>query len=219
MEADRIRGEIRAETFQNATTPPPADSRVRVTELGALFVERTAKARGKVTWRDDEAKIQAFAAFALPRTGTTLGVLSVDQVTEDDCDVFLASLRARELAASTRNKYLQVVKALSVWGVRKGYLAAPWILPGSDLKREQHAKRDRRLAPDEEHRLLAEAGPRLYRLIVAGLETGCRLKELLLLQWGDIDLTRGELRIRASNAKTRKLRHIPIVARLRAVLE
>ena len=56
VEADRIRGEIRAETFQNATTPPPADSRVRVTELGALFVERTAKARGKVTWRDDEAK-------------------------------------------------------------------------------------------------------------------------------------------------------------------
>ncbi len=62
-------------------------------------------------------------------------------------------------------------------------------------------------------------GPRLYRLVVAGLETGCRLKEVLLLQWGDIDLTRGELRIRASNAKTRKLRHIPIVARLRAVLE
>ncbi len=43
--------------------------------------------------------------------------------------------------------------------------------------------------------------------------------ELLLLQWGNIDLTRGELRIRASNAKTRKLRHIPIVARLRAVLK
>ena len=103
--------------------------------------------------------------------------------------------------------------------MRKGYLASPWILPGSDLKREKIAKRDRRLAPDEEHRLLEQAGPRLYRLIVAALETGCRLGELLSLQWEDVDLTRGELRVRAVNAKQRKLRHIPIVARLRAVLE
>ena len=111
------------------------------------------------------------------------------------------------------------LKAMSAWGVRKGYLIGPWIMPGSDLKREKIAKRDRRLAPDEESRLLARAAPRLYRLIVAALETGCRLGELLSLQWRDVDLTRGELRVRAPNAKNRKLRHIPIVARLRAVLE
>ena len=84
--------------------------------------------------------------------------MSITDVTEDDCDVFLTSLRARKLAASTRNKYLQLLKAMSAWGVRKGYLIGPWIMPGSDLKREKIAK-------------------------------------------------------------NRKLRHIPIVARLRAVLE
>ena len=140
-------------------------------------------------------------------------------MTEDDCDVFLESLRARQLAASTRNKYLQTLKAMSAWGVRKGYLETSWIKPGSDLKREKIAKRDRRLAPDEEGTILAQAAPRLYRLVVAALETGCRLGELLSLRWEDVDLTRGALRIRAHNAKQRKLRHIPIVARLRAVLE
>ena len=103
--------------------------------------------------------------------------------------------------------------------MRKGYLASPWILPGSDLKREKHAKRDRRLLPDEEHRLLAQAGPRLYRLIAAALEMGCRLGELLSLQWQDVELKRGEIRIRAANAKHRKVRHIPIVATLRALLD
>ena len=145
--------------------------------------------------------------------------MSVDSVTEDDCEVFLTSLRERQLAASTRNKYLQLLKAMSAWGVRKGYLARHWILPGSDLKREMHTKRDRRLAPDEEGTILAQAAPRLYRLIVAALETGCRLGELLALWWRDVDLKRGEIRIRAITAKSRKLRHIPIVARLRAVLD
>ena len=218
-EADRVRGEIRAGTFQCGTTPPPADHSVTVSAFGAIFTERYSKAREKVTWRDDVAKAATFAAFVLPRTGHTIGTMPIDSVTEDDCEVFLTSLRARKLAASTRNKYLQLLKAMCTWGVRKGYLARPWILPGSDLKREKVAKRDRRLAPDEEHRLLDRAAPRLYRLIVAALETGCRLGELLSLRWEDVDLTRGELRVRARNAKQRKLRHIPIVARLRAVLD
>ena len=63
------------------------------------------------------------------------------------------------------------------------------------------------------------ARPRLYRLIVAALETGCRLGELLLLQWKDVSLGRREIYIRAPNEKTRRGRHIPITARLLAVLE
>ena len=205
-EADRVRGEIRAGTFSGTTPPLPAGHSVSVSAFGAIFVERYSKAREKVTWRDDGAKITTFAAFVLPRIGHAIGALSITDVTEDDCDVFLTSLRERHLAASTRNKYLQLLKAMSAWGVRKGYLASPWILPGSDLKREKIAKRDRRLVPDEEHRLLEQAGPRLYRLIVAALETGCRLGELLSLLWQDVDLTRGEIRVRAVNAKSRKIR-------------
>ena len=42
-------------------------------------------------------------------------------------------------AASTRNQYLQLFKALSAWGMRKGYLSQPWFGPLSDLKREKLA--------------------------------------------------------------------------------
>ena len=109
--------------------------------------------------------------------------------------------------------------AMSAWGVRKGYLSAPWIMPGSDLKREKIARRERRLLPEEEATLLRVATPGLYRLIVAALETACRLGELLSLQWQDVDLKRAEITIHPVNAKSRKVRHIPIVARLRAVIE
>ncbi len=51
------------------------------------------------------------------------------------------------------------------------------------------------------------------------LETACRPGELLSLQWGDVNLDRGELTIRAPKSKTRTERILPISARLRAVLE
>ena len=54
---------------------------------------------------------------------------------------------------------------------------------------------------------------------MAALDTGCRLGELLSLRWRGVDLERNELTIRAVNAKARKERYIPIVSRLRAVLE
>ena len=217
-EAERIRGQIRAGTFGNA--PEPAiNATVTVAELGGIFLERYSKARGKVSWKNDATMLRMVSAFVLPRTGRPFGALPVGSVTEDDCDVFLESLRARQLAASTRNKYLQTLKAMSAWGVRKGYLTAPWIMPGSDLKREKINRRERRLLPDEESTLLGEASAGLYRLIVAALETGCRLGELLSLRWRDVDLKRTEITIHAVNAKARKVRHIPIVSRLRAVLE
>ena len=102
---------------------------------------------------------------------------------------------------------------------RKGFLGRPWLGPLCDLKRDRIARRRRRLDPAEEKRLLMAAHPRLYRLVVAALETGCRQGELLRLQWRDVDLDRRELRIQAKNAKDREDRHIPISNRLMAVME
>ena len=56
-------------------------------------------------------------------------------------------------------------------------------------------------------------------LIIAAIETGARLGELLGLQWRDVDLERGEITIRAENAKDGENRHVPVSARLRSVLE
>jgi integrase len=66
---------------------------------------------------------------------------------------------------------------------------------------------------------LHSASPRLQRLIIAALETGCRLGELLALHWGDVDLERKELTIRAEHAKDDESRTLPLSARLRAAIE
>jgi len=81
------------------------------------------------------------------------------------------------------------------------------------------ARRHRRLAAGEEEKLLAAAPPRLQRLIVGALETGCRSGELFGLQWRDVNLARKEIRLPAAKTKDQEFRVIPISARLAAVLE
>jgi integrase len=129
---------------------------------------------------------------------------------------------------------VQAIKAALRWATKKGYLDRSPIAESDRLKREKHAKRDRRLVPDtqddagtitregEERRLLAAAPPHRQRLIIAAIDTCCRRGELLALQWRDVNLAKRELLVRAEEEgakKTGEGRRLPISARVAAVLE
>jgi integrase len=238
-EADRIRGEIRAGTFVRASerrkavlTPPAVQTADAITlnAFAKIYVERAAQASGKKTWKNDEHMLAQLCAFA-SIDDSRLGEKTIGSITEDDLEAFFGRLRAAGRAASTRNQYVQVLKASFRWAVKKGYLTRSPISEDSALKRTKIAQRSRRLAPDvldkagkltapgEERRLLAAAGSRLQRIIIAALETGCRRGELLSLQWRDVDRSRGEIRIRAEKAKDAEDRILPISTRLAGVLE
>ncbi len=117
------------------------------------------------------------------------------------------------------------------WAVKKGYLTRNPVADSESIKREKHAKRNRRLVPDvlndkgkieregEERRLLAVASAHLQRLIIGALETGMRRGELLGLMWRDVNLERKEITVRAETTKTRTARVLPVSSRLAAVLE
>jgi integrase len=75
----------------------------------------------------------------------------------------------------------------------------------------------------EEARLLKHSGPHLRALIVAALSTGCRLGELLSLEWSQIRRDEKDqarwIVLPATKTKTAEARVIPISSPLRAVLE
>jgi integrase len=83
--------------------------------------------------------------------------------------------------------------------------------------------RARRLQAGEEDRLIAAAAPHLRALIIAALSTGCRLGELLDLQWSDVHIDERECYrwfvLQGTKTKTRETRVVPIGQRLSAVLE
>jgi integrase len=82
--------------------------------------------------------------------------------------------------------------------------------------------------PNEEQRLLQHAGPHLHDLIIAGIATGCRVGELLDLQWKDVKVrptAKGRpqrfLVLPAGKTTTSKLRELPVGvgSKLAAVLD
>jgi integrase len=112
-----------------------------------------------------------------------LGEKSVRLVTEDDLEAFIKRLTTQGRASSTRNHYVQLIRAMSRWAVKKGYRDAPMVGDDSDvIHRKKEAQRHRRLEPGEEDKLLRSAGPHLQAMIVAALETCSRQGELLTLR-------------------------------------
>jgi len=202
-EAENIRTAIRAGTFvrsserqRTAATATTPDS-ISLTALRNIYVER----RGTPLRGNDAGCRRQFLAFG------GLGTKVIGALTEDDIEAFFADLRTKGRAVSTRSKYVQAIKGLFRWAVKRGYLQRNPV-DADTIKRGKHAKRNRRLTPDvvnadgaieresEERRLLAVAGQHLQRLVIAALESCCRLGELLTLTWADVDLTRKELTVR-----------------------
>lgn len=63
--------------------------------------------------------------------------------------------------------------------------------PVADIKQPaQGTKRERRLAPSEESRLLAELAPQYRHVVRFALETAMRRGEVLALHWEHVDLTK-----------------------------
>ena len=214
-EAEKLRAEIRDGKLRphNAAVPPTITPGIlSVDEFSTIYLARALNNR-----RDDVYRLRRLCNFTF-ESGRRFGEKALTAVTEDDLEVFMAHLRAKGLAASTRNHYVQDIRATLRWAVRKGYLTKNPISEDSALKREKGNRRSRRLLGDEEHRLITVAPPWMQWLIVAALETGCRLGELLGLQWRDINEEHGELTVRAENAKDGEVRRIPVSGRLRAIL-
>lgn len=227
--ANDFRSAINAGTFRRASEQPitaPAPGVVTLEQFAAIYIERAAKASGKQTWGNDAGMVARLCAFQAA-DGQSLGGWPLTGITEDTLEAFHASLST--LAASTRNQYVQLLKASFRWAARKGYLARSPISEGSTLKRTKVAQRRRRVLPDEEQRLLDAAGTlrhgagvRLQWLIIAAIETGCRRGELLAVQWSDVNLSKRTLMVRAIEdgaKKSGRSRLLPVSARLAAVLD
>jgi integrase len=229
-EATKIRVAILAGTFRRAggAASPLSSNGITLDQFAPIYIERASKASGKRTWKEDDHRL---ALLREHRTGDgrRLGDVALTAITEDELEAFHSEQRAVGRATSTLNHLIQTVKAAFRWATKKGYISRSPVSEDSALKRGKVAQRRRRLSPDEERAILDAAGVsagaarvRLQWLIIAALETGCRVGELLALQWADVDLSRRTVYVRAVEEGARKAgrsRLLPMSARLGAVLE
>jgi integrase len=144
----------------------------------------------------------------------------------------------------TTNRDLALLRAAFNWGIRLDYVATTPFKKFTEtvVKLSKESSRRRRLEGDEGDRLLQacdplllnpktkaplfltgqQPRPRLRPVVEALLETGCRIGELLSLQWWQVkDLvgSNPRLDLPASKTKTKRDRVVPISGRLQKILE
>ncbi len=121
------------------------------------------------------------------------------------------------------NRTLGILRHAMNWGRGRTppiFVASPFRRFGVKIKTKGETKRDRRIAPDEERRLLeaadklncaehAFAGAQMRDRIVGALETACRLGEMLKIQNRYVLWDTHQIIIPAEHAKDAESRRIP----------
>jgi integrase len=166
------------------------------------------------------------------------GLLAVRDVGLADLEAFLAELAAGGRAWKTRAKHLAWLRGFFAWSRRRRYCAGD---PTDGLRvRRGEQRRAPVLTPAEAERLLAELLrvrevpmssarrgewtqrrrplERLWLLVLVGLYTGLRRRNLVGLRWQHIDLAARRIRIPAAEMKGRRAFAVPIHRRLEAAL-
>ena len=166
------------------------------------------------TIKDNESTLKRFKDFFKDRYINTITLLSVDE--------YKNSRINSKIAKSTVNKETILLKALFNWGIdRKIYYGKNPIV-GKGVSFKFHEEERRYLKEDELKRLYKViysnfCSDKDRAFILFGLNTGMRLREVLSLEWGRIDMVKGVITV--LKTKNKRSRYIPISQELREVLE
>lgn len=175
-------------------------------ELSAIYLRDYAKIN-KRSWKDDEYRLQALDGF--------FGDYAPDKITPQLIEQFRAQRLGSGDAKSTVNRYVALLKTVYSLAVEWGFATTN---PAKKIKQfsEREFAKERILSPAEEAALLDACHDGLRPIVTAALNTGMRRGELLALQWQDVDLGRGGIRVVRS--KSGKQRTVPVNQTLRTVL-
>ncbi len=157
------------------------------------------------------------------------GGLKLNSITYDDIYKYrlerltTPTHQSSQRAIATVNRELAYLRRLLNIAERNDWIDKnPFKRGDSLIHLADEVKRDTVLSPAECQRLLDACSDRrahLKPIVIAALDLGCRLGELLKLQWKDVDLDSGIITIQAFNTKTMRERTVAITQRLQIELE
>jgi integrase len=110
------------------------------------------------------------------------------------------------------NRTLALLSTLFEFGKRAGLVPEEKSNPAKGVKRFREQKRDRFIQENEMTAFLEavdrEENPYFRAFFKLSILSGCRKSELLTLQWTDVDLDHGEIRL--ADTKNGEIRYVPL---------
>jgi integrase len=159
----------------------------------------------------------------------SFGGLKLNSLTYDDIHSYrlerltTPTHQSSQRAIATVNRELAYLRRLLNIAERNDWIDKnPFKRGDSLIHLADEVKREMVLSPAECQRLLDACSDRrshLKPIVIAALDLGCRLGELLKLQWKDVDLDSGIITIQAFNTKTMRERTVAVTQRLQIELE
>jgi integrase len=125
---------------------------------------------------------------------------------------------ARKVSPRTINREVGTLNNMLNKGVQWGRIGSNPLAGLKPLRHDKPVKQRRSLTADEIGRLFSNSSPRMRPVWRMFMCTGIRHRELVELQFSDIDFERQTLTVRAELAKSKKAREIPLDDALLAML-
>ncbi|ENU5815601.1 tyrosine-type recombinase/integrase [Vibrio fluvialis] len=169
-----------------------------------IAVDKRWNADKQRDWR----KSQRNARWALEFFGydADASVLTMEGV-----DAYATYLEVVGNSDATVNRKMAALKVMAGYAYAKGWLTYP---PKIDIRKESHG-RDYVISRELEQRMVdyfKEAGHKTCAdFVTVSIATGCRVSELLTLEWDEVDLASGSLTITRQYAKNGKARCVPLM--------
>jgi integrase len=241
--ADKLRTDIRDGKHDSASSlPEPGQTALTLSDIAREYLKRhvNVPSRRKTAAKSIENYVRILERLEISLGGDTtaqLGSRAFATITKADLEAAREARRHELARVAGKGRVRPGCKAGEVgiehlmaiarqiwnWAIVEGYVeVTPFKRGGVSVIRVKNgasSPRTRRLNDDEETRLMAAASPHLQALIIAALETGCRLGELLSLQWHQVRWDDNVLLLPASKTKTAVARDVPMTTRLKAGLE
>ena len=241
--ADTLRSDIRhGRLLPRAVPAASAPIALTFSDLAAKYLKRHVwvPSRRKRAAESIEGYVRILERLEIPSGGgatAAMGTRAFATLTKADLEAVRDARRAEFTAAKADDRMrpgckggevgvqhlMAVARQLWNWAIQEGFVeTTPFKRGGVSVIRVKtgaDSPRTRRLAGEEEARLLVAASPHLQALIVAALETGCRVGELLSLQWHQVHWEDNVLLLPAHKTKTSTARDVPMTTRLWAMLE
>ncbi len=164
--------------------------------------------------------------LAFSKASAALGLGRLADLTPEALRAWMGRLKAERLSPRTVNEYRVSINAFLNWCVRDGRLRENLVKHIPPLPVRGDRRRNRRSLTGEEIALLLHQAarqdqqqrlePRASREAIyeTALLTGLRRGELAGIEWRDIDLDRGLLRVRAEVGKAKRTDEVPLHPRL-----
>jgi len=172
--------------------------RLKFIEFADQFLRDYAK-NEKKSWKTDEYRLRKMKVY--------FGDIEISSITSQQIREYRASRLEVGISPLTANRDLALLKKMFNWAKEEGYAD---LNPVEKIKffSETDTIRDRVLSLKEEQRLFKELPDHQKPIILVALHTGLRYREVLGLNWKNLDLERKA--IKAEHTKSKKARFIPM---------